>query len=71
HQPVWRAAIIAHCRWRGRRVAMRIGREHGRWPIRTVTDSWVYLLAGATAKSLQHNTPNHWETRPNTATALA
>ncbi|MDF3312918.1 hypothetical protein P3H15_49235 [Rhodococcus sp. T2V] len=45
HQPVWRAAIIAHCRWRGRRVAMRIGREHGRWPIRTVTDSWVYLLA--------------------------
>ncbi|MGW5153820.1 hypothetical protein ACWERE_49875, partial [Rhodococcus koreensis] len=46
HQPVWRAAIIAHCRWRGRRVAMRIGREHGRWPIRTVTDSWVYLLAG-------------------------
>ncbi|MGW5152645.1 hypothetical protein ACWERE_43550, partial [Rhodococcus koreensis] len=29
-----------------RRVAMRIGREHGRWPIRTVTDSWVYLLAG-------------------------
>ncbi|MDF3313069.1 hypothetical protein P3H15_50065 [Rhodococcus sp. T2V] len=46
HQPVWRAAIIAHCRWRGRRVAMRIGRERGRWPIRTVTDSWVYLLAG-------------------------
>ncbi|MFZ2172969.1 MAG: hypothetical protein WAW17_02830, partial [Rhodococcus sp. (in: high G+C Gram-positive bacteria)] len=23
HQPVWRASIIAHCRWRGRRVAMR------------------------------------------------
>ncbi|MFE5700500.1 hypothetical protein [Rhodococcus koreensis] len=45
HQPLWRAAIIAHCRWRGRRVAMRIGRERGRWPIRTVTDSWVYLLA--------------------------
>jgi hypothetical protein len=45
HQPVWRAAIIAHCRWRGRRVAMRIAREHGRWPVRTVTDSWVYLLA--------------------------
>ncbi|QHE74385.1 putative telomere-binding protein (plasmid) [Rhodococcus sp. WAY2] len=46
HQPVWRAAIIAHCRWRGRRVAMRIAREHGRWPVRTVTDSWVYLLSG-------------------------
>ena len=45
HQPLWRAAIIAHCRWRGRRVAMRIAREHNRWPVRTVTDSWVYLLA--------------------------
>ncbi|PQP13751.1 hypothetical protein [Rhodococcus opacus] len=45
HQPLWRASIIAHCRWRGRRVAMRIAREHGRWPVRTVTDSWVYLLA--------------------------
>ncbi|SED92198.1 hypothetical protein [Rhodococcus koreensis] len=45
HQPVWRAAIIAHCRWRGRRVAMRIARESGRWPVRTITDSWAYLLA--------------------------
>ncbi|MET4614126.1 hypothetical protein ABIC28_005139 [Rhodococcus sp. PvR044] len=44
HQPLWRAAIMAHCRWRGRRVAMRIARETGRWPIRTETDSWVYLL---------------------------
>ncbi|MHA4854814.1 hypothetical protein L1080_035670 [Rhodococcus sp. MSC1_016] len=44
HQPLWRASIIAHCRWRGRRVAMRIAREHQRWPVRTVTDSWVYLL---------------------------
>ncbi|ROZ42813.1 hypothetical protein EEB13_30735 [Rhodococcus sp. WS3] len=44
HQPLWRASIIAHCRWRGRRVAMRIARESGRWPVRTVTDSWVYLL---------------------------
>ncbi|MHA4854605.1 hypothetical protein L1080_034520 [Rhodococcus sp. MSC1_016] len=44
HQPLWRASIIAHCRWRGRRVAMRIAREHHRWPVRTVTDSWVYLL---------------------------
>nr|WP_271211993.1 hypothetical protein [Rhodococcus wratislaviensis]GLK38295.1 hypothetical protein GCM10017611_51610 [Rhodococcus wratislaviensis] len=46
HQPLWRAAIIAHCRWRGRRVAMRIAREHGHWPVRTITDSWVYLLPG-------------------------
>ncbi|WKN60497.1 hypothetical protein HJ581_0043080 [Rhodococcus opacus] len=46
HQPLWRASIIAHCRWRGRRVAMRIAREHNRWPVRTVTDSWVYLLSG-------------------------
>lgn len=45
HQPLWRAAIIAHCRWRGRRVAMRIARETGRWPILTMTDSWAYLLA--------------------------
>lgn len=44
HQPLWRAAIMAHCRWRGRRVAMRIARETGRWPIRTMTDSWVYLV---------------------------
>lgn len=44
HQPLWRAAIMAHCRWRGRRVAMRIARETGRWPVRTMTDSWVYLL---------------------------
>src|SRR3546814_13540623 len=44
HQPLWRAAIIAHCRWRGRRVAMRIARETGRWPLRTVTDSWVSPL---------------------------
>ncbi|MGO4203626.1 hypothetical protein AB4Z09_18115 [Rhodococcus sp. TAF43] len=49
HQPIWRAAIIAHCRWRGRRVAMRIARETGRWPIRTMTDSWVYLLGDGQA----------------------
>ena len=24
---------------------MRIANETGRWPIRTMTDSWVYLLA--------------------------
>ncbi|MGB7234866.1 MAG: hypothetical protein WBD41_02695 [Rhodococcus sp. (in: high G+C Gram-positive bacteria)] len=44
HQPVWRAAIMAHSRWRGRRIAMRIAAETGRWPIRTMTDSWVYLV---------------------------
>ena len=44
HQTLWRAAITAYCRWRGRRVAMRIARETGRWPIRTMTDSWVYLV---------------------------
>lgn len=44
HQPIWRAAIMGHARWRGRRVAMRIARETGRWPIRTTTDSWVYLI---------------------------
>jgi hypothetical protein len=25
---------------------MRIARERHRWPVRTVTDSWVYLLSG-------------------------
>lgn len=24
---------------------MRIARETGRWPLRTVTDAWVYMLA--------------------------
>jgi len=44
HQPLWRAAIMAHSRWRGRRIAMRIAAETGRWPIRTMTDSWAYLV---------------------------
>lgn len=44
HQPLWRAAIMAHSRWRGRRIAMRIATETGRWPVRTMTDSWVYLV---------------------------
>jgi hypothetical protein len=43
-QPVWRAAIIAHCRWRARRQAMEIYHRTGRWPIYTFTDSWRYLL---------------------------
>jgi hypothetical protein len=45
HQPLWRASIMAHSRWRGRRAAMRIARETGRWPLRTVTDSWVYAVS--------------------------
>ncbi|MFZ2173936.1 MAG: hypothetical protein WAW17_07865 [Rhodococcus sp. (in: high G+C Gram-positive bacteria)] len=45
HQPVWRASIQAMSRWRGRRAAMRIAAETGRWPIRSLVDSWVYVLA--------------------------
>ena len=44
-QPVWRAAVIAHCRWRARRQAMAIYRASGLWPIYTFTDSWRYLVA--------------------------
>ena len=46
HQPLWRASIIAALplAWpQGSQCA--IARETGRWPVRTVTDSWVYLLA--------------------------
>jgi hypothetical protein len=43
-QPVWWAAIVAHCRWRGRGVAMEISRTHGLWPLHTATDSWVYAV---------------------------
>ena len=45
YQPIWRAAIIAHCRWRARRQATDIYRKTGLWPIYTYTDSWRYLLA--------------------------
>ncbi len=45
HQPVWRAAIHAHARWRGRRAAMRIAAKYDRWPLRGVTDSWTYAIA--------------------------
>lgn len=47
HQPVWRASIIAHCRWRGRREAMRIAGATGRWPLRAATDSWTYAVGAA------------------------
>lgn len=43
-QPVWWAAIVAHCRWRGRSVAMENSRTHGLWPLHTATDSWVYAV---------------------------
>lgn len=49
-QPVWRAAIIAHCRWRARRQAMDLYFKTGEllgaglWPIYTYTDSWRYLV---------------------------
>lgn len=49
-QPVWRAAIIAHCRWRARRQAMDLYTKTGEllgaglWPIYTYTDSWRYLV---------------------------
>lgn len=42
HQPILRAAIIAHARNRGRRWAAKIGQEYNRWPLYTDTDSWVY-----------------------------
>lgn len=45
HQPLWRASIVAHCRWRGRRAAMRISRDTGLWPIYSHTDSWKYVTA--------------------------
>lgn len=35
---------MASCRWRGRRAAMKIAAETGRWPLSTNTDSWVYAL---------------------------
>lgn len=44
HQPTWRSSIIAHARQRSRRAAMRIHDEFGLWPIRSITDSWTYLV---------------------------
>lgn len=45
HQPLWRASIMAHCRWRGRRAAMNVADATGRWPIFANVDSWTYLAA--------------------------
>lgn len=56
HQPTWRASIMAHARWRGRRAAMRIGATHDRWPLRSVTDSWVY--AAAAGETIADDSPN-------------
>ncbi len=44
-QPMWRYAIIAGSRRRGRRQAARIAAETGLWPIASHTDSWTYLCA--------------------------
>lgn len=43
-QPVWWFTVVAHCRWRGRRVAMNNSRTPGLWPLHTATDSWVYAV---------------------------
>ena len=43
-QPMWRSAIIAGARRRGRRHAARIGQQFGVWPIAGHTDSWTYLV---------------------------
>lgn len=44
-QPMWRYAIIAGARRRGRRHAARIAAEAGLYPIASHTDSWTYLCA--------------------------
>ncbi|UQX13576.1 hypothetical protein [Candidatus Mycobacterium methanotrophicum] len=41
-QPAWAAAIAAHTRFRGRRAAMRISREHHAWPIYVENTAMVY-----------------------------
>lgn len=44
-QPMWRYAIIAGARRRGRRQAARIAARTGLYPIGAHTDSWTYLCA--------------------------
>jgi hypothetical protein len=48
HQPVWRAFIMADTRWRNRLHAMNIHARFGLTPLRTATDSWVYLIGPVT-----------------------
>lgn len=45
YQPVWAAAIAAHVRFRSRRAAMRIRREHKLWPL-LVRDSGLLYPVG-------------------------
>ncbi|MGB8403483.1 MAG: hypothetical protein WCE30_05300 [Mycobacterium sp.] len=47
YQPVWAASIAAHIRFRGRRGAMRIGREYHAWPVYTEGASMLYAPARA------------------------
>ncbi|MGJ6127171.1 hypothetical protein QN239_31790 [Mycolicibacterium sp. Y3] len=42
YQPVFAATIAAHARWRTRRAAMRISREHRCWPIYIEDTTMVY-----------------------------
>lgn len=42
YQPVFAATIAAHARWRSRRAAMRISREHRCWPIYIEDTTMVY-----------------------------
>ncbi|MCK0441187.1 hypothetical protein MUG78_17450 [Gordonia alkaliphila] len=46
HQPLWRASIIAHARHRSRAKATAVAADHQIWPIKSVTDSWTYLVPG-------------------------
>lgn len=42
YQPAWAAAIATHIRYRGRRAALRISREHRAWPVYIEDASMVY-----------------------------
>lgn len=42
YQPAWSAAIAAHIRARGRRKAMRIGREYRTWPLYARDATMIY-----------------------------
>jgi len=44
YQPAWAAAIAAHVRFRGRRAAMRISREHKLWPIYARDGAFIYAV---------------------------
>ncbi|WP_280381376.1 hypothetical protein [Nocardia wallacei] len=44
HQPVWRAAIMAHARWRARKQAIHIHSQHGLRPLQIVVDALIYAI---------------------------